>query len=221
MRLVVGGDSYTYGHGLKDCVVNGFAPGPEPSKYAWPQVLASKLNVPLKNLAKPGHGNDFIINQFLSNDLHKTDIVIILWSFYTREMFFNKTKINHYGEWNEDFMRNKFTYSNPTDSFLKNIMNIATFTSYLASKSLKFYYAFLMPPVDVEVYKTYNNLKSRIIKNIAPYDISSKTLAHMVENDSKTRYPLAEDGSHPGEEWHIDLSDLIFTNIYKDTVKLI
>jgi len=73
----------------------------------------------------------------------------------------------------------------------------------------------------VEVYNRYNKLKDRLIKNIAPYDISSKTLACMVENDSKKRYPLAEDGNHPGEEWHVDLSDLIFTNIYKDTVKLI
>jgi len=221
MRLVVGGDSYTYGHGLKDCIVDGFKPGPNPSKLGWPNKLATKLNVPVKNLAKPGHGNDFIINQFLSNDLHKTDIVIILWSFYTREMFFNETKITHYGEWHEDFMRNKFTYSNATDSFLKNIINISTFTSYLVSKSLKFYYIFLEPPVHVEVYNRYNKLKDRLIKNIAPYDISSKTLACMVENDSKKRYPLAEDGNHPGEEWHVDLSDLIFTNIYKDTVKLI
>ena len=222
MRLVVGGDSYTYGHGLKDCINyadNGY--GPEPSKYAWPSLLGTKLNLPVKNLAMPGRGNDFIIKQFLSNDLYKTDNIVILWSFYTREMFFEESIIEPYGEWDKDFMRNKFTYSNVTDSFLKSLMNIRTFTGYLVSKSINFYYIFLEPVEYVKVYPIYEEFKSKLIKEITPYNISKKTLGVINKAELTQVYPKAEDDMHPGEEWHVDLSDLIFNHIYKDIIKLI
>src|SRR5210317_690683 len=211
MRLVVGGDSYTYGHGLKDCINyadNGY--GPEPSKYAWPSLLGTKLNLPVKNLAMPGRGNDFIIKQFLSNDLYETDTIVILWSFYTREMFFEESFIGARGEWHEEYMRNKFTYSNPTDTFLKSIMNIRTFTSYLVSKSLNFHYIFIEPPEYVEVYPIYEEFKSKLITELAPYNISDKTLGVINQAELLEKYPKAEDGNHPGEEWHMDLADLIF-----------
>ena len=43
-RLVAFGCSYTYGHGLPDCIMAKGRAGKRPSKFAWPYLLAKKLD---------------------------------------------------------------------------------------------------------------------------------------------------------------------------------
>ena len=52
--LVTFGDSCTYGDGLQDCLPPKM---PNPSKFAWPTLLASQMDYDLVNLSKPGASN--------------------------------------------------------------------------------------------------------------------------------------------------------------------
>tara|TARA_B110000503_G_C7171345_1_gene424420 strand:+ start:1508 stop:2260 length:753 start_codon:yes stop_codon:yes gene_type:complete len=62
-RIVAFGDSNTFGHGLEDNIIdkNGFEDYNVPSQYAYPVLLGEHFNVPVKNLAIPGCGNETII----------------------------------------------------------------------------------------------------------------------------------------------------------------
>ena len=44
-KLVTFGCSYTYGHGLPDCIMAKGRAGKRPSKFAWPYLLAKKLDM--------------------------------------------------------------------------------------------------------------------------------------------------------------------------------
>lgn len=55
-RLVVFGDSNTFGYGLSDAINNSV-----PSKLAWPNIVANHYNLQLCNKAIGGAGNDSIL----------------------------------------------------------------------------------------------------------------------------------------------------------------
>ena len=60
-NLVAFGCSFTYGHGLKDCVIDQINPGPNPSKYAWPTYLSLRLKCNgFENKGIPGASNKII-----------------------------------------------------------------------------------------------------------------------------------------------------------------
>ena len=86
-RLVAFGCSNTFGEALPD-VRNSknrqHLFENEPSKYAWPQILADKLNLECVNLGIPGASNKEIWWEILNYQPVETDIVIILWSWYDR-----------------------------------------------------------------------------------------------------------------------------------------
>ena len=56
-RLITFGCSNTYGHGLPDCHVPPNEAGPNPSKVAWPQLLADRRGLECVNLGQPGGSN--------------------------------------------------------------------------------------------------------------------------------------------------------------------
>lgn len=84
MRLVTFGCSFTYGHGLADCFIPPREPGPVPSKFAWPQLLANELKVDCINMSVPGASNKEILNTLLNFKFDSSDIVIIMWTFVER-----------------------------------------------------------------------------------------------------------------------------------------
>ena len=85
-RLIAAGCSLTYGHGLPDCVdrYDQKHPGPEPSKMAWPGLLADQLNRACINLSRPGSSNKQIWHTLLNFNFEPDDIVIVYWSFIYR-----------------------------------------------------------------------------------------------------------------------------------------
>lgn len=83
-RLIACGCSFTYGQGLLDCVGFNGGPGTQPSKYAWPQVCADVLGIPCVNIAECGLGNKHIAYRILNFDFEPGDIVVVMWSFFTR-----------------------------------------------------------------------------------------------------------------------------------------
>jgi hypothetical protein len=86
-RLITYGCSNTYGEGLEDCWT-GTMWGPEPSKFAWPQLLADKMNLDCVNLGFPGVSNKYIWNKVLNTEFQKGDKVVILWTYFSRFCFF-------------------------------------------------------------------------------------------------------------------------------------
>ena len=89
-RLVAFGCSNTYGEGLPD----SWNTGDErrwkgyPSKFAWPQVLAEKMNLECVNLGRSASSNKFISNLIAETDFRQDDTVVVLWTFFSRSCFF-------------------------------------------------------------------------------------------------------------------------------------
>ena len=102
MRLVAFGCSNTFGQALPDiwdhkkneCIFNQ-----GPSKYAWPQLLANKLDIECVNISKPGASNKEIWYNIVNTEFKKNDIVIILWSHLNRYCFIQKNNILQLGTW--------------------------------------------------------------------------------------------------------------------------
>jgi len=83
-NLFTFGCSFTFGHGFPDC--NDLSIHRSPSKYAWPSLLAKKLDLPLHNLASPGCSPFELGRRFLKHK-HKisaNDIVLIVWPYFDR-----------------------------------------------------------------------------------------------------------------------------------------
>ena len=108
MRLVTFGCSHTFGAGLPDVWdfenhTPIFTQGP--SKYAWPQLLADKLNIECVNAGFTGASNKKIWWNALNFDYQNTDIVIILWSFLSRSCIITGPNITDhitFGLWSND-----------------------------------------------------------------------------------------------------------------------
>lgn len=82
-RLVSFGCSYTFGSAMPDAWPVKLS-SRIPSSYAWPKLLANKLNYDVLNLGFGGAGNLEILWNIMSTDFIQDDLVIILWTHFTR-----------------------------------------------------------------------------------------------------------------------------------------
>jgi hypothetical protein len=112
-RLFAFGCSYTYGHGLVDCIVGKNEAGPEPSKLVYVNLIADYLNIKeVKNCAYPGKSNKWILSALETYlDLIKPDDTVILqWSFMERDCILgnefrkNYIKSTDLGPWKKDYV---------------------------------------------------------------------------------------------------------------------
>ena len=91
------GCSHVFGHGLPDCITLAYeedkdsktrsrfhAPGEKPSQFAWPSLLAEKLNRECLNLSEPGSSNLTILMEILKCDFKPDDLVIIGFTYFGR-----------------------------------------------------------------------------------------------------------------------------------------
>jgi lysophospholipase L1-like esterase len=74
MKLLVVGDSFTYGEELGDL------------NHSWPNILSSQFQCELINLSKPGSGNTGLIRHCMEQ-VDNYNTVIIAWSHYARMEF--------------------------------------------------------------------------------------------------------------------------------------
>ena len=91
-KLVVFGCSFTFGHGLPDCVSeDGTGPGTQPSKMAWSNHLKTfgKFHS-LDNKGIPGASNKIILNEIVNYDFNEPTVVIVLWSNFERKTIFKE-----------------------------------------------------------------------------------------------------------------------------------
>jgi hypothetical protein len=73
MRLIVSGDSFTYGQGLGD-----------PARESYPARIAEHLGSELINFARPGAGNTWIANSIVDHVHREGDLYLIVWSHWSR-----------------------------------------------------------------------------------------------------------------------------------------
>ena len=81
MKLLTVGDSFTYGEELSDVTDNVTS-----SKFAWPELLGSRLGWEVTNLAKPASGNSRMIRNVV-NEIDNHEVFIIAWSHWARIEF--------------------------------------------------------------------------------------------------------------------------------------
>lgn len=97
-RLITFGCSCTFGQALPDIwdyKKNIPILEQGPSKYAWPQLLADKLNLECVNLGIPGSSNKEIWYTILNTEFFKDDIVIVMWSFFDRWCVIKKDELKY------------------------------------------------------------------------------------------------------------------------------
>ena len=103
------GCSQTYGHGLEDCIVQPvtpqdlenaskwnvpFAPGKEPSKFSYPQLIGNALNKEVINLSRPGASNKYILRKIKmsQSEMSPDDIILIGWTNKDRHIILRENR---------------------------------------------------------------------------------------------------------------------------------
>ena len=90
--LITFGCSYTYGHGLPDCIHDdGTSHGPSPSVLSWPYHLKHNCEfATVDNQAEPGASNKIIARHIVEYKKYsKRSFVVILWTNFDRHTVFH------------------------------------------------------------------------------------------------------------------------------------
>ena len=92
--LITFGCSFTYGHGLQDCIAeDGLCNGPRPSVLAWPNQLKVLCNFKtVDNQGEPGASNKIITKNIIEYKKYsRQSFVVIYWANFDRHtIFFSK-----------------------------------------------------------------------------------------------------------------------------------
>jgi hypothetical protein len=137
MRIVAFGCSYTYGHGLPDCLDNNGRPGPNYSKLAFPILLAQKLDYECINLGKSGNSNKEIWNDILNFDFKEGDIALVTWTYYSRFCIIKSNTTQRINPWNDRDKPFYMNYSNRNDMLLDFYTRLNHVNTYLQNKNIK------------------------------------------------------------------------------------
>jgi hypothetical protein len=186
-RLVAFGCSYTRGTALDD--VWNFEKNcsifPQPSKYAWPQLIADELNVECINLGKGGYSNKAIWHTIINFDLKPSDIVFVHWSFLDRYHYYENKEtgyiIDHTHKDKRDKMFFKYLHSDYemiNDLFLR--MN--------------------------HVNSLHRNLNHILMAPVDKPQWNNTSCTKIYLDHIKQKYPRANDNSHPGMLAHKEFS---------------
>jgi hypothetical protein len=201
MRLVAFGCSNTFGGALpdvwgketrKDITSNQ-------SKYAWPQLLANKLNIECVNNGIPGASNKEIWYRILKFKFHKNDIVVVNWSLFDRWCI-----IDIEGE----KIITRFHHSqrnNPDDVFFKYIHN---FNDIILDFYLRVNHIQTVLQDKIKLIKYYCSSNPSMSPNWNKIKFSNISIL-----DIKSKYPLALDNHHPGPEAHKAFATEIYNEI--------
>lgn len=191
-RVIAFGCSYTRGTALddvwdfkKNCSIY-----PEPSKYAWPQLIADNFGFECINLGCGGASNKLIWHTIMNFDFRPNDLIIIHWSFRDRYHFFedahNGYEIDHREVGPKD--RAFFEHLHSEYDMLNDMfMRINHVDSYLSK----------------------HNRYHLLIEPVTPPKWNNTLITDLYLNNFKVMYPRANDGSHPGLLAHQDFSNAL------------
>lgn len=201
-RLVAFGDSFTFGHGLSDCINLNKGPGVNPSKFAWPSILSNKLNLNLDNCAFPGISNFGMLDIILSYKFKSDDLVLIMWNFYPRDMLFLEDKQKYHlhsikGDLDKYINHWLYVHSD-VDFYMRTWFYMHHAFLFLSKLKVKFYF------LKLETIKQFFDLKPSWCNQITFLNSSF---------DNYISLPLALDNIHPGEITHKITATKIFYEI--------
>lgn len=108
-RLIAFGCSHTYGVGLSDCWDGKGVGDLPPSKLAWPQLLANKLNLECINNSNYGASNREIWWHIINFPFDKTDKIVVQWSYTNRDCIISSTNtVEQLSPWTDCSVTKKF-----------------------------------------------------------------------------------------------------------------
>jgi hypothetical protein len=195
MRIIAFGCSYTYGHGLPDCLDDDkVTQGSEPSKLAFPSLLANKLNYKCINLGKSGNSNKEIWHDILNFKFQQNDIAIITWTYFSRFCIIKSDNIRRINPWKEEEKLFYMNYSNRHDMILDFYARLNHVNLYLNNTDVKNYnFVIEYPDMEIPVWNQTTVL--------GKFEMLGK----------------AEDNCHPDIISHAAFSDNIYKIIHSQT----
>ena len=145
-RLVTYGCSYTYGHGLPDCIhkKNMQWPGEHPSFFAWPRLLSKHLNIKkVANRARCGSSIKELGHKVLQSPIEaSTDFVIIMWTNPFRVGILNDddstTNLGHWGIGDSNTKNYYKHYYNDLDMLYNYASSVIMCNEFLKSEGVRF-----------------------------------------------------------------------------------
>lgn len=199
-RLVAFGCSNTFGHGLEDCYnKENNGPSWKPSKFAWPNILAEKLDRQCINLSVPGSSNKIIWHTLLNTSFRFNDVVFVLWTFPERYCIITDNEGNH--EEIALFHKTRASKSfykylhNETDMNVDLNNRISHSCLYLKSIGIKSYHAI------------YN------YRDLTQLDWNAVPMLQTSFKDIQQKHPRALDKVHPGHEAHKEYARQLYKEI--------
>ena len=200
-RVVAFGCSFTYGHGLEDCVASdGIGAGPIPSRFSWPSILADKMNLDCDNQAVCGLSNLGIVDKILNYSFNKDDMIIIMWTFFERDLLWlsKNQKLDLTVGIDTEILNAWAITHGIVDRRMRTWYNIHHVYSYLKSINANFYF------LHVNQEPEFINLRPVWANNINFLPTKFRDFRH---------FPLAADGKHPGTKSHSFIASHIYQHI--------
>jgi hypothetical protein len=200
-RLVTFGCSCTFGEALPDCIIKNWHDDITPSKFAWPQVLANLMSIECDNRARPGNSNFQILDTILSSKIEKTDTVVVMWSYFGRDMIIDDNGRKHRIHSVDDnaLVHAWASVHGITDLMYRSWIYIHHAYLYLRSLDVDFYFAHVSRELE---FLTMRPEWARDI-NLLDTDIGKYSAIT----------PKALDNRHPGTKAHALTAGSIFLNI--------
>jgi lysophospholipase L1-like esterase len=198
-RLVAFGDSVTYGQGMEDCHIEPNIPGPEPSIFAWPHVLAKDMNRTPINNSLSGVSNLHILWRILNFKFNPNDICVVQWTHFGRTPLTRLTYEPLSKEWLADDY-NKATMLQieellPEHLGIKNY--ITMHHAYIYLKALNIKHVFMLSTRDAFTYEIPMGL----------------VIPTFYKNLILPRVDLALDKHHVGPKSHAILAKILYNKI--------
>jgi hypothetical protein len=207
-RLVTFGCSHTYGHGLEDCLTANNQPGQHPSKFAWPVILGTMMELATVNMSEPGSSNLRILHDILNFEFQEDDQIIVLWSHLDRDLIFLE-KPDYYngpltrpiGSWNSGSNKSDIeswiNVHTHYDMKIRSLLYVHHAEKYLETLALK---------------NNHFSAQDDLFENIPSY-IKFNNIHNTPLWDPIMSAPRANDNSHMGIEGHNQVAKAVYKTL--------
>ena len=180
MRLVTFGCSYTNGNYID-------------YESLWPSVLSRLLKATCVNKGVSGAGNLEILWNILNFEFKPDDIVVVMWSHFSRDHIFNKNGFTRIRESDDDLTRHWALTHSEHDVNIRNWLTIHHADLYIKQFAKVYHILGGDPHLELDAKPTY---------------IKIDTLLDIVFEN----FDLAPD-NHPGRKSHKILAEKIYSNV--------
>jgi len=213
----------SHGHGLPDCYDPPIGGAPEQqSLYSYGKLYLDKNRHSIGNyipLTYGGQSNNEIIYKLVSTDIQEGDIVVVQWTFFTRDVFFDKPLPRRAGEFDNEYMEYLTKLSSNQDLAIKNLMNIYTCLKYLESKKANIIMWFVEGFEQKDFQGGYESFYNKLFSEIDKYNFTGElwnpifTTDDIQDTSKSSKQPdyldFGLDNLHPGVKTHEKMSYLL------------